>query len=440
MNSTLRIMTAGSVDDGKSTLIGRLLYDLNLITDDVLSDLRAASLRNGRGALDLSLYTDGLVAEREQGITIDVAYRYFRYQDRAYILCDAPGHVQYTRNMVCAASQADVALIMIDARSGPTEQTKRHVRVAQMLNVAHLVFVVNKLDLVDYSQERYQQVCDQLNVLAPAVVIPVSALDGENIVHPSKKIGWYVGPTLMHLLAKLSANSRFPETAALRFTIQSVMRPTGKVAEHLHDFRALAGRVESGEISVGQTVQINSCAEISNRTTTVKAIYRHGQPALSATAGDSISVVLSDDVGAARGDVIAGANEVIHASQTVEAQWCWMNDKPATIGQRILVKQATRTVQGKIIGIDAKLDLSTGQFYSTADETEPTLATNEIGQVRLQMAYPLLIDDYKTLPRTGSLLLIDPQKLDTLGAAVIAKCETSYLSKPALRAAASIPA
>jgi sulfate adenylyltransferase subunit 1 len=427
MNSTLRIMTAGNVDDGKSTLIGRLLYDLNLITDDVLSDLRAASLRNGRGELDLSLYTDGLVAEREQGITIDVAYRYFRYQERAYILCDAPGHVQYTRNMVCAASQADVALIMIDARSGPTEQTKRHVRVAQMLNVAHLVFVVNKLDLVDYSQVRYQQVCDQLTGLATATIIPVSALDGENIVHPSKKISWYVGPTLMELLANLSANARFPATAALRFTIQSVMRPTGKVAEHLHDFRALAGRVESGEIYVGQTVQINSCVEAINRTTIVQSIYRHGQSAQRALAGDSISVVLADDVGAARGDVIAASHEVINTSQTVQAQWCWMHEKPATIGQRILVKQATRTVQGKIVGIDAKMDLSTGQFYSTANQGEPTLTANEIGQVRLQMAYPLLIDDYKTLPRTGSLLLIDPQKLDTLGAAVIAEPSEAVL-------------
>jgi sulfate adenylyltransferase subunit 1 len=428
MNSTLRIMTAGSVDDGKSTLIGRLLYDLNLITDDVLSDLRSASLRNGRGELDLSLYTDGLVAEREQGITIDVAYRYFRYQDRAYILCDAPGHVQYTRNMVCAASQADVALIMIDARSGPTEQTKRHVRVAQMLNVAHLVFVVNKLDLVDYSQVRYQQVCDQLTRLATATIMPVSALDGENIVHPSKKIIWYGGPTLMELLASLSANARFPATAALRFTIQSVMRPTGKVAEHLHDFRALAGRVESGEIYVGQTVQINSCVEAINRTTIVQSIYRHGQSAQRALAGDSISVVLADDVGAARGDVIASSHEVINTSQTVHAQWCWMNEKPATIGQRILVKQATRTVQGKIVGIDAKMDLSTGQFYSTANQGEPTLTANEIGQVRLQMAYPLLIDDYKTLPRTGSLLLIDPQKLDTLGAAVIAEPSEAVLA------------
>jgi sulfate adenylyltransferase subunit 1 len=429
MNSTLRIMTAGSVDDGKSTLIGRLLYDLNLITDDVLTDLRAASLRNGRGELDLSLYTDGLVAEREQGITIDVAYRYFRYQDRAYILCDAPGHVQYTRNMVCAASQADVALIMIDARSGPTEQTKRHVRVAQMLNVAHLVFVINKLDLVDYSQTRYQQVCDQLSTIAPAAAIPVSALDGENIVHPSQKLSWYVGPTLMQLLAALPANSRFPASAPLRFTIQSVMRPTGKVAEHLHDFRALAGRIESGEIVVGQLVQVNSCAEAINRTTSVQAIYAHGQSVQRAVAGDSISVVLKDDVGASRGDVIAASQELINASQTVHAQWCWMNDKPATVGQRILVKQATRTVQGKIVGIDAKLDLSTGQFKSTDDQPAPSLAANEIGQVRIQMALPLLIDDYKTMPRTGSLLLIDPQNLDTLGAAVIANSELDTLAE-----------
>jgi sulfate adenylyltransferase subunit 1 len=422
MQETLRIMTAGSVDDGKSTLIGRLLYDLNLITDDVLDDLKAASLRNGRGELDLSLYTDGLVAEREQGITIDVAYRYFRHQERAYILCDAPGHVQYTRNMVCAASQADVALIMIDARTGPTEQTQRHVRVAQMLNVAHLVFVVNKLDLVDYSQSQYQHIAKQLESLASASIIPISALDGENIVHPSKKIAWYTGPTLMHLLAGLPANSRFPESASFRFSIQSVMRPTGKVASHLHDFRALAGRVESGEVSVGQTVQINSGAEQVNRKSSIQAIYAHGQSVSHASAGDSISLVLNDDVGAGRGDIVASDNEPLQTSNTIDAQWCWMNDTPAYVGQKILVKQATRTVQGRIVSIDSKLDLATGQFLTTQDQTQPTLAANEIGLVRLQLAQTLLIDSYKNYPRTGSLLLIDPQRLDTLGAAVISEC------------------
>ncbi len=416
--NTLRIMTAGSVDDGKSTLIGRLLHDLNLITDDVLSDLKAASLRNGRGELDLSLYTDGLIAEREQGITIDVAYRYFRHRDRSYILCDAPGHVQYTRNMVCAASQADVALIMIDARSGPTEQTKRHIRVVQMLNVATIVFVVNKLDLVDYSQARYNAIANEINQLADGKVIPVSALEGENIVRAADKLSWYQGPTLIELLSTLPANSRFPAQAPLRFAVQSVMRPTGKVAEHLHDFRALAGRIESGVVYLNQPVQIDSSEEQSNRRSIVQSIYKDGREVDQARAGDSICLTLKDDIGVTRGDVVAASEERMGSCIELVSQWFWMNDKPAAVGQRLLIKQATRTVQAKILAIESKLDLASGLFVDSTSEDQFVNA-NEIARVRVQLAQPLLFDHYKTLPRTGSLILIDPQRLDTLAAAII---------------------
>jgi sulfate adenylyltransferase subunit 1 len=422
--STLRIMTAGSVDDGKSTLIGRLMHDLDLITDDILDDLKAASLRNGRGKLDLSLYTDGLIAEREQGITIDVAYRYFRYQDRSFILCDSPGHVQYTRNMVCAASQADVALIMIDARSGPTEQTHRHVRLAQMLQVAKLVFVVNKLDLVEFSQARFNDISSHLKTLASADIVPVCALDGDNVVHTSGLIGpnrlsWYSGPTLLEILLATNANSRFPVNSPLRFAVQSVVRPTGRQAEHLHDYRALAGRVESGSIAVGQRIQVSSVSSDVVQYSTVEAIHIFNGELQEAIAGDSISLVLSDDVDVARGDVIADAQVTLDASTELSAQWCWMHDKPAVIGQKLLIKQATRTVQARIISIDSRLDLTSGEFIDSIPGEIQTLAANEIAKIKLQLAQPLLNDFYAAMPRTGSLIAIDPQKLDTLAAAVI---------------------
>ncbi len=422
--STLRIMTAGSVDDGKSTLIGRLMHDLDLITDDILDDLKAASLRNGRGKLDLSLYTDGLIAEREQGITIDVAYRYFRYQERSFILCDAPGHVQYTRNMVCAASQADVALIMIDARSGPTEQTHRHVRLAQMLQVEKLVFVVNKLDLVGFSQSRFIEIAGHLQTLADAQIVPVCALDGDNVVHASSQVGkdrlsWYEGPTLLEVLLATKAISRFPVDSPLRFAVQSVVRPTGRQAEHLHDYRALAGRVESGSIAVGQRIQVSSVSNEVVQYSTVQAIHVFNGELQEAIAGDSISLVLSDDVDVARGDLIADADVALDASTELLAQWCWMHDKPAVIGQKLLIKQATRTVQARIISIDSKLNLTSGKFIDSIPGEIQTLAANEIARIKLQLAQPLLNDSYSEMPRTGSLIAIDPQKLDTLAAAVI---------------------
>jgi sulfate adenylyltransferase subunit 1 len=424
ISPTLRIMTAGSVDDGKSTLIGRLMHDLDLITDDVMQDLKAASLRNGRGELDLSLYTDGLVAEREQGITIDVAYRYFRHKDRSFILCDAPGHVQYTRNMVCAASQADVALIMIDARSGATEQTHRHVRVAQMLQVAKLIFVVNKLDLVGFSQERFEQVKSELKLLADTDVVPVCALDGDNVVHASAEIGanridWYSGNTLLQILLDVKVNSRYPTAAALRFSVQSVMRPTGKVDHALHDYRALAGRIDSGSLTVGQTIQVNSASDHATQFSTVAAIHTFAGDVAFATAGDSISITLTDDVDVARGDLIADAECEIDSSRELLAQWCWMHDKPATIGQKILIKQATRTVQARITAIEAKMDLNTGFYIEGDAQGYQSLAANEIGRVKLQLAQPLLNDSYSEFPRMGSLIAIDPQRLDTLAAAVI---------------------
>jgi sulfate adenylyltransferase subunit 1 len=313
---------------------------------------------------------------------------------------------------------------MIDARSGPTEQTRRHVRVAQMLRVSKLIFVVNKLDLIAFSKPQYDAICAQLKTLSDAEIVPVCALDGDNIVHPSvaygaNRITWYDGPTLIELLATTPANSRFPATAPLRFSVQSVMRPTGKAAELLHDFRAFAGRIESGTLSVGQAVQINSASGDQIAQTTVSAIYASGKELPIAVAGQSISITLKDDVGVSRGDMIAAAEIHLDTSNEIVAQWCWMHEKPALIGQKLLIKQGTRTVQAKIIAIESKLNLDNGQFIPTQDASVVNLATNEIARIRLQLAQPLLSDSYAEMPRTGSLIAIDPQKLDTLGAAVI---------------------
>ena len=431
-SAPLRIMTAGSVDDGKSTLIGRLMYDLDLITDDLLSDLKSASKRNGRGDLDLSLFTDGLTAEREQGITIDLAYRYFRYQERNFILCDSPGHVQYTRNMVCGASQSDVALIMIDARTGPIEQTLRHWRITQWLCVPTVIFVVNKLDLVGFSQERFDQIEQQLMKLqqndgSNLQVIPVCALDGDNVVHPSlalnesRRLTWYRGPTLVQLLLRQSTRNAFDQDAALRFTVQRVMRPTGKVIDAIHhDFRALSGRVESGTLQVGQTVQALSADTGALSQSVVTSIHTYDGTLESASAGMNISVVLADDLDITRGDVLASTEDPPQSTQNISLQWCWMSEQPAKIGQRVLFKQGARSVHANIISIGARLNLQNGLFEENRDSDNQSVQLNEIVQINLQLARPVLTDRYVDFPRTGSAILLDPLKFDTLAAGVYA--------------------
>jgi sulfate adenylyltransferase subunit 1 len=435
----LRIMTAGSVDDGKSTLIGRLMYDLNLMTDDILDDLRAASRRNGRGELDLSLFTDGLMAEREQGITIDVAYRYFNHQGRPFILCDSPGHVQYTRNMVCAASQADIALIMIDARQGPTEQSFRHLRIAQWLKVPSIVFVINKMDLIGFSKARYLALVDELKNALPAPApanlspgennqhhfefIPVVAVDGDNIVQRSTdaaRLGWYAGPSLIEVIEASNTLSGFKQNSEFRFTVQWVSRPTGREAGSLHDFRGLAGRVESGHVRLGDRIA-SSSPEGIERQSSISGIYRlvgETMERLSeAQAGQSLTITLSDDVDISRGDTLYKAERQPTLSRHLNAQLCWMSEAPARVGQRLLVKQGARTSIAKLEAITARLDLKQGRFISTAGLGE--LQLNEVANVQLVLAQSLLVDLYSELPRTGSLLLLDPNSLDSLAAGII---------------------
>jgi sulfate adenylyltransferase large subunit len=413
----LRVMTAGSVDDGKSTLIGRLLYELGQISEDIVEDLRASSLRMGRGELDLSLFTDGLLAEREQGITIDVAYRYFHYLGRSFVLCDAPGHVQYTRNMVCAASQSDVALILVDARQGITEQTQRHARIAQMLGVSALVYVINKMDLVEYSQERFKQLRSDVLNLGSGSVVPVSALHGDHLVQAkSLSMPWYDGPSVIDLLMGLPGRGRFIREAPLRFVVQTVLRASGHDGGLLHDFRGLAGRVESGSLTVGGEVTV-----LSGGGTPVSARIERlllGDSELShALAGQSITVILDTDVDAPRGSILVEPTDAQARAQAIESIWCWMSDQPARRGQRLLLRQGATTVQAKLVEIGQRLDLETGRFVQV--DAELPLEANQIARLTLHTAQPLLTDRYSMLPQTGSLIALDPQSFDTLGAGVI---------------------
>jgi sulfate adenylyltransferase subunit 1 len=423
----MRVMTAGSVDDGKSTLIGRLMHDLDLINDDVLADLKAASRRNGRGELDLSLYTDGLVAEREQGITIDVAYRYFKHGDRSFILCDAPGHVQYTRNMVCAASQADVALVMIDARQGATEQTHRHIRIAQLLNVSQIIIVVNKLDLVGFSQTIYDGIQLALQpILKPeqSRFVPVCALEGDNIVHRSlagtndTRLSWYVGPTLLDLLNETPAQSRFPVNAPLRFVVQQIMRPTGnhpRAVSH-HDFRAISGRVESGVVCVGDKIVVQSAQSDYLSEATIKSIASFDGNLKQAQAGQSVYFELDHDLDVARGDIIAGKDSNVQFGRQLELVICWMHETSAKPGQRVLMAQGTRSVVAKIVAIDSVLNVVTGEYENGSQPR--SLQLNDIAKVRFECAQNVILDSYHDLPRTGSVILIDPVKYDTLAAGI----------------------
>jgi sulfate adenylyltransferase subunit 1 len=398
-----RIMTAGSVDDGKSTLIGRLLYDLELIDDDVLADLRSASLRRGRGELDLSLFTDGLSDEREQGITIDVAFRYFRYQQRAFILADSPGHVQHTRNMACAASLADCAIILVDALTGPTEQTTRHTRIARLMGVRSLIFAINKIDLIGYSQAVFEQRCVQLRahpgLQGADLVIPISALLGDNVVKRSVQCAWYDGPTLIEALAAQPEHSGFDASAALRFPVQGITRPTGHAgAGALHDFRGIAGRIDCGRMAVGDRLRIAG----TRQSASIKNIHTFDAKRETASAGQAVHIELNEDIDISRGDTLIKADDTAAELRCeLSLDLCWMSEQQLLPKRRLLFKQGTRTTAGYLEAGDQQIQL------------------NSLSRVRLNTAQGLLHDDYGAFRRTGALIVIDPQSFDTLGAGMI---------------------
>ena len=411
MTSLVRLATAGSVDDGKSTLIGRLLYDSKSIFQDQLDQVEAASRRrHGEDGLDLSLLTDGLRAEREQGITIDVAYRYFKTPRRTFVLADTPGHVQYTRNMVTGASTADLAIVLVDARSGVVQQTRRHAFIASLLGIPHLVVAVNKMDLVDYSQVVFDQIVEDFTGFASRLsttdvsFIPTSALLGDNVVERSANMPWYDGPPLLYLLETVHvAGDR--NLVDVRFPVQWVVRD-GRT-----DYRGYAGQVAGGVLRVDDEVLVLP----SGRRSTVAAIDTFEGPIPEAYPPMSVTVRLADDVDVSRGDVLCRPRNLPTVSRDIDATMCWMSDRPMTPGARYMLKLGTRKVQATVSQILYRVDVDTLR----RDEQAPELPLNAIGRVRLRAAQPLVFDSYASNRQTGAFILIEETTNDTVGGGMI---------------------
>jgi sulfate adenylyltransferase subunit 1 len=414
----LRFATAGSVDDGKSTLVGRLLHDTKSILADTLAAVERASVAKGHDGADLALLTDGLRAEREQGITIDVAYRYFSTATRSYVLADTPGHVEYTRNMVTGASTAELALVLVDARHGVVEQTRRHAAAAALLGVRHLALAVNKMDLVDFDESVFTGIRDDFASVATrlgvddVVAIPLSALQGDNVVDRSEHTPWYDGPTLLEHLEAVPVGQD-PALEPFRFPVQYVIRP--QTDEH-HDHRGYAGRVAHGVVRVGDPVVVLP----SGRTTTIAAIDGLDGSLVEAFAPQSVSIRLADDLDVSRGDLIAAHDDAATPSQDLEGDVCVVSNRAIAAGDRLLVRHGTRTVRAKVVAVSSRLDLVSLESSAYAGG----LVVNDIGRLSLRLAEPVAADDYSHLRRTGAFLLVDEQDGSTLaaGMAVVARC------------------
>ncbi|MCF3102412.1 50S ribosome-binding GTPase [Streptomyces roseoverticillatus] len=408
--SLLRFATAGSVDDGKSTLVGRLLHDSKSVLADQLEAVEHASRNRGTGTPDLALLTDGLRAEREQGITIDVAYRYFATPRRRFILADTPGHVQYTRNMVTGASTAQAAVVLVDARNGVVEQTRRHAAVAALLRVPHVVLAVNKMDLVGYAESVFAPIAEEFAAYASSLgvpevtAIPVSALAGDNVVTPSPHMDWYGGPTVLEHLETVPVVTD-PAGEPARFPVQYVIRP--QTAAH-PDYRGYAGQLAAGVLRVGERVTVLP----SGRTSTVAGIDALGSSVDVAWAPQSVTVRLADDVDVSRGDLIVPTAGAPGTTRDVEATVCHVADRPLRVGDRVLLKHTTRTVKALVKAVPSRLTLDDLSQHPDPGE----LAANDIGRVVLRTAEPLALDPYADSRRTGSFLLIDPADGTTLTA------------------------
>ncbi|GAA1740776.1 sulfate adenylyltransferase subunit 1 [Microbacterium paludicola] len=430
--STLfRFATAGSVDDGKSTLVGRLLHDSKAILADQLEQVTRTSRERGfAGAegIDFALLTDGLRAEREQGITIDVAYRYFATAERSFILADCPGHVQYTRNMVTGATTADAVVVLIDGRKGVLEQTRRHLAVTALLRVPHVIVAVNKIDLLDYAEAAFRPVETQVREVTTELglgdvhVLPVSALEGDNIVERSARTPWYQGPSLLELLEQLpAADAEDREQEAFRLPVQLVLRPQGGLspvllaeepgaAERLRDYRAAAGRIAAGSVRVGDRVRVLP-AGIS---TTVAAVELAGVPVVEAAAPQSVAVRLVDDVDAARGSVLVAEGAEPTLAKEIDANVFLLDERPLVAGARVLVKHGTKTVQAVIDEIVDRRDLD-----SFAHVPADTLEANEIGRARIRLAEALPLEPYAVSRHSGSFLVIRPGDGHTIAAGTV---------------------
>ncbi|HEY7431968.1 MAG TPA: GTP-binding protein [Streptosporangiaceae bacterium] len=413
----LRLATAGSVDDGKSTLIGRLLFDSKAIFEDQLAAVEKTSRSRGEDYTNLALLTDGLRAEREQGITIDVAYRYFATPRRKFIIADTPGHIQYTRNMVTGASTADLAVVLVDARNGLTEQSRRHAFLTTLLRVPHLVLAVNKMDLVGYDMAVYERITQEFSSFATKLeigdltIIPISALHGDNVVERSANMPWYDGPSLLHHLEHVHiASDR--NLIDVRFPVQYVIRPHQATDPALHDYRGYAGQVAGGVLKPGDEVMHLP----SGFTTTIKRIDTAHGPVDEAFPPMSVTLVLGDDIDISRGDMICRPHNQPVVTQDVDAMVCWMSEtRQLGPRDRLIVKHTTRTVKSIVRDLHYRLDVNTLHRHEGVD----SLSLNEIGRVTLRLTQPLFCDPYPRNRQTGGLILIDEATGATVGAAMI---------------------
>ena len=408
----LRFITAGSVDDGKSTLIGRLLHDSKSIFEDQYSAISKTSEKRGMTAVDLSLLTDGLQAEREQGITIDVAYRYFATPKRKFIIGDTPGHEQYTRNMVTAASTANLVVILIDARRGVLVQTRRHTYLASLVGVPHIVLAVNKMDMVDYSQARFDEICAEYRAFAAQLnlhditCIPLSALVGDMVVDRGEQLNWYPGPTLMEKLESVEIDHDV-NTTDFRFPVQWVCRPQ---TEEYHDFRGFMGRIEAGEVSVGDEVTVLP----SGRTSRVKEIVTYDGNLQTAFAPQSITITLNDEIDISRGDMFVKADAMPTVAKEFGAMMCWLSETPLDRNRKYLVKHTTRTAKCLFSSVDYRVDVNTLEQHAN-----PTVNMNDIVRVAMKVQQPLAFDHYKRNRASGSFIVIDEASNNTVAAGMI---------------------
>lgn len=409
----LRFTTAGSVDDGKSTLIGRLLYDSKSIFQDQIEALERASKNKGNGEADLALLTDGLRAEREQGITIDVAYRYFATPKRKFIIADTPGHIQYTRNMVTGASTANLAIILIDARHGVIEQTKRHSYIASLLQIPHIVVCINKMDLVDFKEEAFSKIKKQFKEISHKLdvkdidFIPISALKGDNVVERSENMLWYEGATLLHLLENVYISGDYNHSDA-RFPVQYVIRPQ---TDEFHDYRGYAGRIDGGVFKRGDTVKVLP----SGFESKIKSIDTLNESLDIAFAPQSVSITIEDDIDISRGNMIVKSNNLPQQSQDITVMVSWFNERPLQVRGKYALKHTTNEVRCMIKEIDFKMDInSLDRNFEDKD-----IKMNDIARVKLRTTQPLFFDAYKKNRYTGSFILVDEVTNETVGAGMI---------------------
>lgn len=407
----LRIATAGSVDDGKSTLIGRLLYDTRSITTDKMEAIESASKRKGLDFTDLSLLTDGLIAEREQGITIDVAHIYFSTPTRKYIIADSPGHVEYTRNMITGASNAEASFILVDARKGVVEQTRRHFYISSLLRIRYVVFCINKMDLVDYSQEVFDKICADAQDMVSKVgfegqdirFIPLAAKYGDNIVKGSDAMTWYTGDTLLSYLEKISP-AVLKQGLPTRFPIQYVVRPH---QEAFHDFRGYAGRLASGKLKTGDEVTVLPTLQ----STKVKSIHRFNEEIESVHADESVVITLEDNIDISRGNMLVKASDSQPQHQQLKATLCWMSETGLAAGKTLLLQQGVNRVKARVMAISSVMNIHTLE----TDPAKNTFQLNDIGEVEIKLAKPVFADLYAENPANGSFILIDEFTHHTVG-------------------------